>query len=137
MGGASPKTQSVYGYQIRKPYKSEDDFFANNTETTGMAAEDGRIVLNPYSKLSKQSRARVAENEAIRLFMRDKNINPKFKVTPEQKEFFKGTSYGQPGNDEFMRQTLVARILTKDKSAQNVTDEQRKVAQEVMAQIPQ
>lgn len=137
MGGASPKTQSVYGYQIRKPYKSEDAFFANNTETTGMAAEDGRIVLNPYSNLSKQSKERVAKNEAIRLFMRDKNINPKFKVTPEQKEFFKGTSYGQPGNDEFMRQTLVARILTKDKSAQNVTDEQRKVAQEVMAQIPQ
>lgn len=127
--------QSVYGYAVRNPYKSEDVWFAMNTDTTGMAAEDGRIVLTPYSGLTDAQKTNVAKNEAIRLFMFENNINPQFKVTPKQAGSFQGTAYGEKGKEGFMRQTLVARILTNDKSAEDVTDEQRKVSQDIMQQL--
>jgi hypothetical protein len=125
--------QSVYGYAVRQPYKSEDAFFALNTKVAGMAAEDGRIVLNPYSGLKYEEQLGVAKNEAIRLFMRDNKIDPQFKVTPEQMKAFQGTAYGT--NEPALRQTLVSRILTNDPSAGNVTDEQRKAAQSIMQQL--
>lgn len=106
-----------------------------NPKTTGMAAEDGKIVINPYSGLSYDEKVGVAMNEAIRLFMFENNINPQFKVTPKQVESFKDTHYGQKGKEDFMRQTLVARILTNDKSAEDVTEEQRKVAQDIMQRL--
>ena len=130
-----PIPQSVYGYAVRNPYKSEDVWFALNPKVTGMAAEDGRIVLNPYSGISDEQKAAVAKNEAIRLFMRENNVDPQFKVTPEQMKSFAGTEYGKKGNEGFMRQTLVSRILTGDPSAGNVTEEQRKAAQSIMQQI--
>lgn len=130
-----PIPQSVYGYAVRNPYKSEDVWFALNPKVTGMASEDGRIVLNPYSGLSDENKAAVAKNEAIRLFMRQNNVDPQFKVTPEQMKSFAGTEYGKKGNEGFMRQTLVSRILTGDPSAGNATEEQRKAAQSIMQQI--
>ena len=125
--------QSVYGYAVRKPYKSEDAFFLLNPDTTGMASEDGRIVLNPYSGLKYEQQLTVAKNEAIRLFMRENQIDPQFKVTPKQMKAFQGSAYGT--DEPALRQTLVARILTNDSSAEDVTDEQRKVAQSIMQQL--
>ena len=125
--------QSVYGYAVRRPYKSEDTYFALNPNVTGMAAEDGRIVLNPYSGLKYEQQLGVAKNEAIRLFMRENKIDPQFKVTPEQMKSFQGTDYGT--NAPALRQTLVARILTGDPSAGNATEEQRKAAQSIMQQL--
>jgi hypothetical protein len=125
--------QSVFGYAVRQPYQSEDAFFLLNPNTTGMAAEDGRIVLNPYSGLKYEQQLAVAKNEAIRLFMRESQIDPQFKVTPEQMKSFQGTAYGT--NEPALRQTLVSRILTNDPSAGNVTDEQRKAAQSIMQQL--
>ena len=40
---------SMYGYPIRKPTASEIDFFYKNKHVSGYAAEDGSIVLNPFS----------------------------------------------------------------------------------------
>jgi hypothetical protein len=125
--------QSVYGYAVRRPYKSEDAFFLLNPDTTGMASEDGRIVLNPYSGLKYEQQLTVAKNEAIRLFMRENQIDPQFKVTPKQMKAFQGSAYGT--DEPAFRQTLVARILTNDSSAEDVTDEQRKVAQSIMQQL--
>jgi hypothetical protein len=125
--------QSVFGYAVRKPYKSEDAFFLLNPGTTGMAAEDRRIVLNPYSGLKYEQQLAVAKNEAIRLFMRESQIDPQFKVTSEQMKSFQGTAYAT--NEPALRQTLVSRILTNDPSAGNVTDEQRKAAQSIMQQL--
>ena len=56
--------------------------------------------------------------------MRENNFVPDFVVTPEQREKFKGTEYGKPENEKFLKQTIVARILTGDKSAGNYTKEQ-------------
>ncbi len=125
--------QSVFGYAVRQPYQSEDAFFLLNPNTTGMAAEDGRIVLNPYSGLKYEQQLAVAKNEAIRLFMRESQIDPQFKVTSEQMKSFQGTAYAT--NEPALRQTLVSRILTNDPSAGNVTDEQRKAAQSIMQQL--
>ena len=120
---------------MRNPYESEDVWFAMNPKVAGMAAEDGRIVLNPYSGLSDENKAAVAKNEAIRLYMRENNVDPQFTVTPEQMKSFAGTEYGKKGNEGFMRQTLVSRILTGDPSAGNATEEQRKAAQDIMQQL--
>jgi hypothetical protein len=125
--------QSVFGYAVRQPYQSEDAFFLLNPNTTGMASEDGRIVLNPYSGLKYEQQLTVAKNEAIRLFMRENQIDPQFKVTPKQMKAFQGGAYGT--NEPALRQTLVARILTNDPSAEDVTEEQRKAAQSVMQRL--
>ena len=127
--------QSVYGYAVRAPFKSEDAYFLLNPRVTGMAAEDGKVVLNPHSGLSYEQKVAVAKNEAIRLFMRENNVDPQFKVTPEQMKSFAGTEYGKKGNEGFMRQTIVARILTGDPSSGDATEEQRKVARGIMQQL--
>ncbi len=65
----------------------------------------------------------MAQNEAVRLKMRESNYTPKFAVTPEQRASFKGTPYA---NDESaMKQTILARIASGDPSALNVTPEQK------------
>jgi hypothetical protein len=125
--------QSVYGYAVRTPFPRENTFFMLNPDTTGMAANDGRIVLNPYSGLTYDGQVAVAKNEAIRLFMRENKIDPQFKVTPKQMTKFQDTAYGT--NEPALRQTLVARILTNDKSAGDVTDEQRRAAESIMQQL--
>jgi hypothetical protein len=127
--------QSVYGYAVRTPFKDEDAYFLLNPRVTGMAADDGKIILNPHSGLSYEQKVGVAKNEAIRLFMFENNIDPQFKVTPEQMKSFAGTNYGEKGKEGFLRQTLVSRILTGDPSAGNVTKEQRNAAESIMQQL--
>ena len=117
--------EKLFGFKIRnKLFPGEDAFFKNRPEITGMAAGDGKIILNPYSKLSKQSFFSVAMNEALRLKMKKDNFNPKFTVTDEQKRFFQGTEYQD--NPKFMRETILARIYSGDPSAM-ATEEQRSV----------
>lgn len=125
-----------YGYSTRKPYDSEDAFFKKRTDVAGMAAEDGKIVLNPYSKNSAKEQEAVAKNEAIRLWMRDNNFSADFEVTPKQAEFFKGTEYGKPENQKQLKNTLVARWLTGDPSAGKPTKEQRSVVEKVKSMLP-
>lgn len=116
--------EKLFGFKIRnKLFPGEDAFFKNRPEITGMAAGDGKIILNPYSKLSKQSFFSVAMNEALRLKMRKDNYNPpKFAITDKQKKFFEGTEYED--NPKFMRETILARIYSGDPSAM-ATEEQR------------
>jgi hypothetical protein len=101
-------------YDERVPFESEDKFFKSRPEVAGMAAEDDRIVMNPYSKLSKQEQDAVRRNEAYRIYMRQNNIAPDFDVTDDQSKFFDNTEYA--GNPDEMRQTIAARILTGDRS---------------------
>lgn len=126
---------SVYGYEVRDLYDSEDEFFAKNPSTTGMAAEDGRIILNPYSKLSDADKASVAVNEAARLFMRENNIEPDFEITEEQRKKFANTPYGKAGNEAFLKQTIAARIVANDSSAGQITKQQRAYAEKLRIQL--
>lgn len=123
---------NIYGYQIRKPFPSEDQFFKKRTEVAGMAAEDGKIVLNPYSPLSDQQKSAVAKNEAIRLWMRDNKPDLPFDVTPDQARAFQGTEYA--GNPQALKETIVARILTGDASAM-ANKQQEAVANQIFSKI--
>lgn len=53
----------------------------------------GVIKVNPSVFTDKRDAHAVVVNEALRLFMEDSGFVPKFNVTPEQLEFFKGTAY--------------------------------------------
>ena len=119
-----PKVRNNYfGYSVRTPYKSEMEYFKKNPHVGGMAAEDGRIILNPHSGLNMKQLRQVAINEAARLWMRDNKYVPKFGVSNKQRSFFSGSPY--EGNDDAIRQTILGRILSGDSSAGDVTDQQR------------
>ena len=120
-------------YGTREPSKSELEFFKNRPEVGGYAAEDNKIVMNPYSSLKPSEQDSVAQNEAMRLFMRNNKYSPEFDLTPEQKKFFKGTEYGKDISSA--RQSVIARILTGDPSVGNVSDEQKQAAAEFMSQL--
>lgn len=130
----SVEPKSIYGYQIRKPFTGEDKFFKGRPEVGGMAAEDGKIVLNPYSSLKEQEKMQVAKNEAIRLWMRDNKTQIPFNVTKEQSKAFSGTEYGS--NPQALKETIVARFLTGDQSSM-ATPEQQSFANKIMEKITQ
>ena len=134
MGRPAP-AQSYFGYKVRGAYQGEDEYFKKNPNVAGMAAEDGRIVLNPYSKNGPQEQESVAKNEAIRLWMRDQKLQPKFNLTDAQKKQFEGTEYGKPGNEMHAKHTIIARILSGDPSAKDATPMQKKWAESVMKRI--
>jgi hypothetical protein len=115
-----PKANTL-PYEERVPYEGEDKFFKSRPEVAGMAAEDDKIVMNPYSNLNKQQQDAVRRNEAYRIYMRQNKIAPEFDVSEDQAKFFENTEYA--GNPEAMRQTIAARILTGDRSV-TPTDKQ-------------
>jgi hypothetical protein len=105
---------------LREPWPSENDFFKRCPHITGMAAEDGMVVLNPYSQLTDKQKDAVALNEAARVFMnRDPTLQPQFALTPEQERAF--ADYGGPAE---IRGTIAARLLSGDPSALSPTQEQ-------------
>jgi hypothetical protein len=114
----------VYGYDIRDSYPSEKEYFKSNQKVGGMATEDGKIILNPYSELDERELNSVATNEAARLFIKENNLNFDFDITPEQAGSFKGTIYGEPENEQELKGTILGRIISGDKSAGNATQEQ-------------
>jgi len=117
-------------YGVRKPYKSEINFFVDRPEVAGMASEDNKIVLNPYSKNSPEQQRYVAQNEALRLFMTQNNFVPNFSLTKEQKNFFKNTEYAQ--DEDAAKQSIIARYLTNDPSMQNITQDQSSYAKKLL-----
>jgi hypothetical protein len=124
---------SVYGYDLRPPHPGEDAFFRRNLNVGGMAAEDGRITLNPHSSLTGPERQAVARNEAVRLHQRDLGIRYTFPLTDAQKASFAGGPYASGG--QAAQQTVVARALSGDPSAGELTDDQRAAAAMTQAHI--
>jgi hypothetical protein len=128
---ALDKLVSKFG--VRKPYKGELDFFKKRPEVAGMATEDNKIILNPFSKNSPEEQQAVARNEALRLYMKLGNIQPDFELTKEQQKFFSGTEYkNDPLN---AKRTTLARILTGDPSAGQITPEQSDAAKQIFSNI--
>jgi len=107
----------LLGYKIRnKLFPGENKYFKENPKVAGMANfETNDIILNPYSSSSVNKEA-VAKNEALRLKMNEEKFIPNIEITEDQRKFFKGTEY--EGNDKDIKQTIFARIHSKDKSAQ-------------------
>ena len=122
-------------YGIRKPYESEINFFKDRPEVGGMATEDNKIILNPFSTLSPSERSAVAQNEAIRLYMRQNEIAPEFDLTKSQQKMFMGTEYEK--DPVSAKQSILARILSGDPSAKDATLDQTLEAQRLQEQIMQ
>lgn len=123
----------LYQYgEYRQPYQSELDYFKNNTNVGGMATEDNKIILNPYSNLSNEQKRQVALNEGVRLFLRkNPNYIGNFGLTKQQKQSLGNYS----DNIDDIRSTILARILTNDPSAGNATIRQKFNAKRIRGAI--
>jgi len=109
---------------LRDPFQGELDYFRKNKNVTGMATEDNRIILNPYSSLDEKQKDSVIKNEAARILIRTGKIEkPGFDLTEEQNKFLDGTAY-KNASEEDRKATIAARLLTGDISGQNATEEQ-------------
>jgi hypothetical protein len=120
-------------FGTRDPEEGELEFFKKRPEVAGMATEDNKIILNPYSKNTAEEQQAVAKNEAFRLFMKMQELVPSFELTKEQQEFFKDTEYEK--DTAAAKQTILARILSGDPSAKNATPEQLKEAKQLEQEI--
>ena len=122
---------SYYGYPVRSPYQGESEYFRANPTVSGMATEDGKIIFNPHSE--GVNRDAVGRNEAVRLWLRQNNVDPEFSVTREQAERFRGTPY--ENNPRGLKSTILGRIISGDPSSGNATDEQKAFAESVLNRI--
>ena len=113
----------VAGIPIREPYPGELEYFKNNPTVGGMATEDNKIILNPYSTLTDEQKKSVALNEASRIYMRRQENKPNFKLTPEQEEYLNSTTY-KTASPEDRLATVAARLVSGDPSVKNPTPEQ-------------
>ena len=114
----------LLSYPVRQPYPGEADYFAKNPRVAGMAAEDNAVTLNP-GLLNPAARQSVAANEMLRLFMRQHGLQAPM-PTPEQRKGFVGTPYEQ--NLQALGDSIIARALSGDPSAGDLSEEQRKFA---------
>ena len=113
--------KGIYGIGVRPDlYEGENTYFKENPHVAGMAAEDDKIIMNPYSKLTDREKQAVMMNEAARVHMRRNYDAPRFDLTEEQ--LAKLGKYSQDVND--IKQTIAARILSGDPSAGQPTPEQ-------------
>lgn len=110
-------------------FDGEDSYFKGRPDVAGMAAEDGSVVLNPYSPLNADQKYAVYMNEAARLYMR-KNGTPTFDLTESQSNYLNGNDYKSASDDD-RRATVIARILSGDSSISDPTDEQRFIAADI------
>lgn len=121
---------------IRKPYDSELEYFKQNPNVSGMAAEDDKVILNPYSKLSKKELDAVALNETARIAMRkNPELQPNFELTDEQKNMLSTGSYAD-ADETHRKATVAARILSGDPSAGTPTEEQLQFVDKLRSSMP-
>ena len=111
---------------LRNPEEGELEYFKSNPTVTGMAAEDNKVILNPYSKLSKAEKDAVALNEYGRIIMRtNPDFAPNFKLTDEQTKFLGSNTYKDAPEQDRLA-TIAARLLSNDPSAGTPTIDQLK-----------
>lgn len=105
---------------LRQPHPSENEYFKQNPHVAGMATEDDRVIFNPFSNVHPKGSESIYQNEASRIHMRKSKKRPSFKLTPQQKEAFKDY-----GDEQDIRETIAARILSGDESSGTPTSEQK------------
>jgi hypothetical protein len=111
---------------FRNPEEGELEYFKSNPTVSGMAADDNKVILNPYSKLSKAEKDAVALNEYGRIIMRtNPNFAPNFKLTEEQTKFLGSNTYKDAPEQDRLA-TIAARLLSGDPSAGTPTIDQLK-----------
>jgi hypothetical protein len=111
---------------FRSPEEGELEYFKSNPTVSGMATEDNKVILNPYSNLSKAEKDAVALNEYGRIIMRtNPNFAPNFKLTDEQTKFLGSNTYKDAPEQDRLA-TIAARLLSGDPSAGTPTIDQLK-----------
>ena len=128
-------------YPVVDPDPDTLEYFKNNTQVRGMAVGGGMsasapdsprvVMVNPYAKLPPESEKYLIDNERIRHFIDEKKYDFTSKPTAQQVAFFKGEEYGKPEHEKYLKQTLVARVITGDESAGDFTPEQLEEASKV------
>jgi hypothetical protein len=118
-----PNIKMPKGIGTRKPFDSELEYFKNNPNVSGMATEDDKVILNPFSGLSEKEYQAVAINESSRILMRNPKYKPDFELTDQQVRFLDSTTY-RNASDEDRKATIAARILSGDPSGGVPTSEQ-------------
>jgi hypothetical protein len=128
-GVAAGFPAGVYGIARREVlYPGEDKYFRNNPHVAGMAADDDKIIMNPYSTLKDAEKQAVMLNEAARVHMRKGLMPaPRFDLTPDQLRTFH--KYSKDIND--LQQTIAARLLSGDPSAGKATPQQMEYVQQL------
>ena len=120
---------------IRTPEKSELEYFKSNPTVSGMATEDDKIILNPYSNLSKKEQDAVALNEYGRIVMRtNPQFAPNFVLSDEQIKFLDSNTYKNAPEQDRMA-TIAARLLSNDPSAGTPTIDQLKFVNKLQEYI--
>ena len=109
--------------RTRDLYPSEDAFFKSRPEVTGMAAEDQYVIFNPYSNLTPQEKSHVHTNEAARLYMNQNGV-PNVSLTRQQEQNLSGLGEYANADPQYRKATILARILSGDKSGGIPTMEQ-------------
>ena len=113
--------KGVYGVGVRDQlYPGEEQYFKANPHVAGMAADDDKIIMNPFSTLKDSEKQAVMMNEAARVHMRRNYDAPRFDLTEDQ--LSRLGNYSKDMND--VRQTIAARILSGDPSAGQPTADQ-------------
>jgi len=112
-----------YKNDLRKPFASEMQYFQSNPQVAGMATEDDKVILNPFSKIPVQNRESVVQNEMSRNYMKN-NLRPSFDLTNEQVQTLKNTPYGHAEQEQNAKETIAARIFSGDPSAGKPTAQQ-------------
>jgi hypothetical protein len=110
-------------YVDRQPYAGERKYFSANPHVAGMAAEDDKVVMNPFSPLSAEQREAVRRNEMARILMRTNQAYAPPPITEDQSALLRGTTY-EGARPEDRAATISARQYSGDPSGGSPTAEQ-------------
>ena len=111
------------GIAMREPFEGEIAYFKQNPNVSGMATDDNKVILNPFSGLKDSEYQSVAINESSRILMRKPQYRPDFDLTDEQVRFLDSTTYRNASEDD-RKATIAARLLSGDPSGGVPTSEQ-------------
>jgi hypothetical protein len=117
-------------HPTRDAYSGEDEFFRGNPAVAGYAADDGNVVINPYSPLPEDATQSVALNEAARHTQWNQGVLHSFPLTDGQEKFFSRTPYAE--QPQQAKHSVVARLISDDPSAAPYTDAQKIAAHGVL-----
>ena len=123
----------------RDPSGIELEWFRRNSHIGGYAAEDDRVVVNPYSRLSPSENEALIRNESARIFMR-RNYSARptaesFPLTEAQRGYAYPASPGTVRPEAALRETMAARVLTGDPSVGQTTPQQARFVEELEARM--
>lgn len=76
------------------------------------------------------------KNEFIQKFIEEKQIIPKFNLTPEQEKSIAGMQYGKIQDKTPLKQNFLARIIAGDESVGTITPMQKRWADWLKTQLP-